>query len=309
MAGSRRPGAPPRGALARPTASYRSAPSELRVEVRPAGAFRLPGGGVDGVLRRRGPVLERLLHVGEEATVVRVAQPAPDRVVFGAWAPTAASAAHAITRMRFALGVDEDLGEFRRRFAGDELIGRSVRARPWLRIRRRPEPFEALAWAICEQLIEFERAAAIERRVVASLGRRCPNGSGLRDLPAPAVLAGVAPARLQSFDLAAARALTLVRAAREVARGRVDLHASDHERGWHRLRAIPGIGPWTVEMLALHGQGRHDQIPAGDVGLLKLVGRLLSGGDPRARAQEPQVREFFAPYGEWAGLAAAHMLG
>jgi 3-methyladenine DNA glycosylase/8-oxoguanine DNA glycosylase len=62
-------------------------------------------------------------------------------------------------------------------------------------------------------------------------------------------------------------------------------------------------------MLALHGQGRHDQLPAGDLGLLKLVGRALGGGDPRARADERQVREFFAPYGEWAGLAATHMLG
>jgi 3-methyladenine DNA glycosylase/8-oxoguanine DNA glycosylase len=61
-------------------------------------------------------------------------------------------------------------------------------------------------------------------------------------------------------------------------------------------------------MLALYGQGRHDQVPAGDLGLLKLVGRLLSRGDPRALASEQQVREFFAPYGEWAGLAAAHML-
>ena len=121
------------------------------------------------------------------------------------------------------------------------------------------------------------------------------------------MLAGTAPALLQSFDLAGARAITLVRASREVAQGRIDLHGPDHERAWRRLRAIPGIGSWTVEMLGLHGQGRHDQVPAGDVGLLKLVGRLLSGGDPRARAEERQVREFFAPYGEWAGLAAAHM--
>jgi 3-methyladenine DNA glycosylase/8-oxoguanine DNA glycosylase len=60
-------------------------------------------------------------------------------------------------------------------------------------------------------------------------------------------------------------------------------------------------------MLALNGQGRHDQVPAGDVGLLKLVGRLTGGGNPRARAEEWQVREFFAPYGEWAGLAVGHM--
>jgi 3-methyladenine DNA glycosylase/8-oxoguanine DNA glycosylase len=267
---------------------------------------------MDGMLRRRGGVLERLLHHGEVPVVVRIAQPAPDSVLFGARAGNAEAAAHGIARMRFALGVDDDLSAFHRRFARDPLIGRSLRRRPWLRVGRRPEPFEALAWAICEQLIEYERAAAIQRRMVASLGRSGAGWDGahdgLRDLPDAVVLAGTAPALLESFDLAAGRALTLVRAAREVARGTVDLHGCQEERGWRRLRAIPGIGAWTVEMLALYGQGRHDQVPAGDLGLLKLVGRLLSRGDPRALASEQQVREFFAPYGEWAGLAAAHML-
>jgi 3-methyladenine DNA glycosylase/8-oxoguanine DNA glycosylase len=276
------------------------------VEVRPAWPFRLPAhGGVDGVLRHRGGVLERLLHRGEEPVVVRVAQAAPDRVVFGAWARTLGAAEYGIERMRFAVGVDEELRAFHERFTQDPLIGASVRRRPWLRVRRRPEPWEALAWAICEQLIEFERAAAIERRIVARLGRR---GGELRDVPTPEALAGVAPALLQSLDLGGARARTLVRVAREVAQARIDLHSPDHERTWQRLRAIPGIGPWTVEMLALHGQGRHDQVPAGDVGLLKLVGRALSGGNPHARAQEHEVRAFFAPYEEWAGLAAVHLM-
>jgi 3-methyladenine DNA glycosylase/8-oxoguanine DNA glycosylase len=265
---------------------------------------------MDGMLRRRGDVLERLLHHDGVPVVVRVAQPAPDRVLFGARAPTPAAARYGIRRMRFALGVDEDLSPFLRSFARDPLIGRSVRRRPWLRTARRPEPFEALAWAICEQLIEYERAAAIERRMVAVLGRRWRGWDGrqvLRDLPTAEALARTAPALLQSLDLAGSRALALVRAAKEVARGRVDLHGPDHEGAWRRLRAIPGVGAWTVEMLALHGQGRHDQLPAGDLGLLKLVGRLLGGGDPRAFAQEHEVREFFAPYGQWAGLAASHM--
>jgi len=300
---------------------------ELREQVRPVWPFRLPlHGGADGVLVHRNGVLTRLLHHEGRPVVVRVVQTAPDAVLFGARADIRTAAAHGIARMRFALGVDEDLRPFHTRFRDDPLIGASVRRRPWLRVRRRPEPFEALAWAICEQLIEFERAAAIERRLVWRLGPRWEGwggwdgrGSGtgadggeavaLRDVPSAAAIASVSPALLQSLDLGGARARTLVRAAREVARRRIDLHAPDHERTWRRLRAIPGIGSWTVEMLALHGQGRHDQLPAGDLGFLKLVGRHLSGGDPRARAQEEQVREFFAPYEGWAGLAALHAMG
>jgi DNA-3-methyladenine glycosylase II len=173
-----------------------------------------------------------------------------------------------------------------------------------LRPSRRPEPFEALAWGICEQLIEYARAAGIERRIVRRLGRGAPDTT-LRDLPSPAALAGTAPALLESFDLSAGRAAALRRAAREVASGRVDLRGEEHERAWRALRAIPGIGSWTVECLGLHGQGRLDQVPAGDLALRKLVGRLRTG-DPLARSPEDGVREFFAPYAPWGGLAAAH---
>ena len=285
---------------------------ELRVEVKPAGPFRLPrGGGMDGVLRSRPGLLERLLHRDGAPVHVRVAQTAPDVVLFGARAANEQAARHGIERMRFALGVDEDLSAFEREFARDPLIGRSIRRRPWLRPRRRPEPFEALAWAICEQLIEYERAAAIQRRIVASMGSRWSAWQScerpLRDVPQAETLAGAAPARLESFDLAGSRARLLVKVAREVASGRLDLHGHEHEQAWRRLRAIPGVGPWTVEMLALRGQGRLDQLPAGDLGLLKYVGRELSGGDPRAYAGEEEVRSFFARYGPWQGLAAVHV--
>ena len=287
---------------------------ELQAEIAPAGPFRLPRRtGLDGMLRRRGGALERLLHEGEVPVRVRVWQPSPGSVRLAARSPTRSAAEYGIARMRFALGPDDDLRPFLREFGRDRLIGPSLRRRPWLRAPRRPQPFEALAWAICEQLIEYERAAAIQRRLLARLGRRWPEGGdgALRDLPEPAVLARTSPALLQSLDLGGSRARTLVQAAREVACGRIELDggpAAVHERGWRRLRAIPGIGPWTVEMLALTGQGRHDQLPAGDLGLRKLAGRVLSGGDPLAVAAEHEVRELFAPYGPWAGLAAAHVM-
>ncbi len=278
-----------------------------RAEVRPPWAFSLPlRNGMDGLTRVRRGVLERLLHYGDEPVLIRVAQPSRDRVVFVARAERREAAEWGVGRMRLSLGVDQDLKEFHERFRFDPLIGRAVRSNPGLRAPGRPEPFEALAWAICEQLIEFERAAAIERRLTWRLGRRCP-AAGLRDSPTAAVLAGQAPALLESLDLSAGRASALVRVAREVASGRVDLLDAEHERGWRRLRAIGGIGRWTVQMLALTGQGRLDQLPAADVGFLKLVGRL-SSGDPRARATESEVVERFAPYAPWSGLAGLYAL-
>ena len=282
---------------------------ELRVEVIPRWAFRLPSfGGRDGVLRCRGGVLERLLHVEGRPVTVRVARAGQRSVLFGARARDRDDAAAAIARMRFALGVDDDLREFHERFCDDPLIGGSVRRRPWLRVSRRPVAFEALAWAICEQLIDSPRAAAIERRIVYALGPRCA-ASGLRDVPSAAVLAACSPARLESFDLSARRSVALVRVAREVAAGRIDLDRADHEVAWRRLLAVPTIGRWTVEMLAAHGQGRYDVLPAGDLGYLKLLGRWRSGGDPAARAEEAEVRALFERFGEWRGLAATHALG
>ena len=280
---------------------------ELRVEVTPRWCFRLPRFGTpDGLTVIRRGVLHRLLHADGLPVLVRVAQLPGGSVLFGARAGERCAAEHGIERMRAALGVDADLREFHERFRFDPLIGVAVRAEPGLRVRARPEPFEALTWAICEQLIEFERAIAIERRLIASFGR----GGGeheLRDAPDAAALAACAPAALEACGLSGGRALTLRRAAREVASGRVDLCDPDHERAWERLRAISGIGSWTLQMLALTGQGRLDQLPAGDLAYLKLAGRLRTH-NPRARVCEEEVNELFAPYAPWAGLAGAYAL-
>jgi 3-methyladenine DNA glycosylase/8-oxoguanine DNA glycosylase len=285
---------------------------EERADLRPRSPLRLPRAGRDGVVRRRGTVLERPLHVGEHPVVLRIAQPAPDRVVIGARAHDRGAALTAIDRLRASLGIDTDLSPFLARFREDPLIGASVRRSPEVRPSSRAEPWEALAWAVTEQLIEYDRAVGIQRAIVRAHGRRVPSWDGtetLVDMPSPATVAGLAPAWLQSCDLSAGRAVTLIRAAREVASGRVDLRAPDHERGWRRLRAIPGIGSWTLDILALLGQSRLDRLPAGDLSLVVLVGRLQAGGDRFApRATEAEVREYFAPYEEWAGLAGAHAL-
>ena len=273
----------------------------IEQDVRPAGPYLLPCAGRDGVLRRRGQALERLLHDGDDQVVVR-AWAVPGAVRLRAEGCGREAAAYGIARLRFALCLDHDLRPFQRAFCRDPLIGPVIRRRPALRPRRLAQPFEALAWAITEQLIETERAQAIQRRLVWRFGRASVCGR-LRDSPSAVVLAGRSQAELQACDLAAPRAIALVRSAREVARGRVDL--AEHEPAWRRLRAIPWIGSWTLEKLAFHGQGRDDQLPAGDLAYVKLVGRLTALG---RRASEDEVREFFAPYAPFEGLAGIYAL-
>jgi 3-methyladenine DNA glycosylase/8-oxoguanine DNA glycosylase len=295
-----------------------SRPAVLEVEVRPRWTYRLPRTGRgDGVMRLRSGVLTRLLHVEERPVVVHVWQAAHDRVCFravdaaeegAAGAPSALE--RAIERMRFAVGVDEDLTDFARQFRGDPLIGEAIHHRPWHRPRRRAWPWEALAWAVTEQLIEARRAKEIQRRIVYRWGPRLPSGScaawggrgPLRDVPDAALVAGRAPAELASMDLAPSRALALIGCAREVAAGRARVEEKEADR---RLRKIPGIGPWTLQVLGLAGRGDPDSLPAGDLAYVKLVGMLARLG---RRATVEEVEEYFAPYAPYRGLAGSFAL-
>jgi 3-methyladenine DNA glycosylase/8-oxoguanine DNA glycosylase len=270
-------------------------------DVRPSGPYRLPPGGRDGLLRRREGTFWRLLHDEDGRPVVVRVWPIAGAVRFRAEAFCEASAEWGIERMRFAFGVDHSLAEFHRAFKSDPLLGPIIRRAPWARPLRRPEPFEALAWAITEQLIESERAEHIQRRIVWRWGRR--GDDGLRDAPTAAALAARAPAEFCAVDLAPRRAVAMVECAREVAAGRVDL--AEHERAWQRLLRIRNVGPWTIEKLAFHGQGRDDMLPAGDLAYVKLVGRMLRLG---RRAEVDEIREFFAPYAPFQGLAGLYLL-
>lgn len=298
----------------RPSTADAGRPAVLEAEVTPPWPYRLPRSGRgDGVMRLRRGVLTRLLRVGAQPVVVHAWQPGRDRVALRAVAvePTpSADLELAIVRMRFALGVDVDLGEFARTFRGDPLIGAAIHRRPWLRPKRRPWPWEALAWAVTEQLIESSRAAEIQRRIVRRWGARLAAGTSaawsgrgpLRNVPTAELIAGRAPAELAALDLAPSRAIALIRCAREVARGRVDPACGAGDR---RLLKIPGIGPWTVQCLGLSGRGDPDSLPAGDLAYVKLVGHLAGLG---RRATVEEVERFFAPYAPFRGLAGSFAL-
>ena len=282
-------------------------------------------GGNDGVARARGGVVERMLHVGgspirarawqtrERYVHIRVERIDPALVehpVAGDECETRpaqeAELEIAIERIRFSLAVEEEMGDFYDAFKRDPLLGPTIHHKPWVRPRRRAWPWEALCWAITEQLIQTSRAAEIQRRIVRRWGPRTTTPPfaewPLRDVPSAAVIEGRAPAELASMDLSAGRAVAMVHCAREVARGRADLSDPAADR---RLLAIPEIGPWTMQCLGYHGRGDPDSLPAGDLAYVKLVGHLEGLG---RRATVEEVEEYFAPYKPFRGLAGTFAL-
>ena len=274
-----------------------------RAELVPRSPLRLPGGTADGTTAGDRRDVRRLVHLDGAPEVLRAEQRDDGAVALSARAGDPGAAERGLERARFWTGVDDDLRPFLQAFAGDELIGESVATAPWLRPYRRPMPFDVLLGAVCEQLVTDERATAIKRAITHAHGRR---HDGLLGVPLPEDVARLAPAELAACGLAPKRAVTLIAAAREVAAGRVDLLDPAAElRGWQRLRRLPGIGPWTLSVLALHGQGHADALPAGDHAYRTAVARLRGS---RGLAGEREVVECFEGYRPWRGVAGWHVL-
>lgn len=305
----------------------------IEIAVRPRSPLALPRMlGGDRVTRRNGPWRERLLALDGGAMILRIRpdrearpprpgrgtgrpEPAGRRFVLSAEPvepgrlsgpgadrldlPGEPELAAGLGRLRHAYGLDDDLTGFRDRFRDDPVLGPPIRRRLAQRPPRRPLAWEALLWAITEQLIEYRRAAAIQRRMVRRWGIRLDRGEGdaLAAVPSPQAVAALAPAELQACDLGARRAVAMVRAAREVAAGRIDPEDPADDA---RLTAIPEIGPWTVACLALRGRGEPDALLAGDLAQVKLVGHRAGLG--RLAAIE-EVEAFYAPYAPYRGIA------
>lgn len=203
-----------------------------------------------------------------------------------------ASCGRAVEEARFVLALDDDTGEFHRRFARDRLLGPSVRALRGLRPRRRATVAHATLRAVCGQLVQASRALEIERAVLRAAGE---------DPPSREALARLSPAALTGCGLAASRAATLTRLAR-----RIDLEAlrSSPATALVRLGRERGIGPWSVGVIALQGLGRYDAGLVSDLALVKLLASLRG----RWPERPDETAELLEPYGEWQGLASVFLL-
>lgn len=250
-------------------------------------AHALPGAEthVDGVHRRvfwtsHGPV---------EASVDLGTQERCDVVVLDG--PHAEEVAPVVRRW---LDLDGHQEEAERHLAQDPLLATLVAANPGLRVPRAVSGAETALLTVLGQQVSLAAARTFAGRLVAAYGQRV---DALTAFPTPDVLAAAGPDAIRAVTgVTGARARTLHVLAQTLASG-LDLDAADPVTAHGELLALPGIGPWTADYVALRVLGDDDAFLPSDLVLRRALGRITAR-DALARA------ETWRP---WRGYALLHL--
>ncbi len=194
------------------------------------------------------------------------------------------------------LGLDTDTAAAAAHLREDPLLAPLVAARPGLVVPGTVDGGELALRTVLGQQVSIAAARTLTGRLVALLGPELR--PGLRAFPTPAAVAAAGVDALRALGLTGSRAASLVHLARALAEG-LDLrpHGAGGPAARAALAGLPGVGPWTVEYVALRALRDPDAFPAHD-----LVLRQSLGG---VGAREALWRaEAWRP---WRGYAAQHL--
>lgn len=223
--------------------------------------------------RRNGVVTLRLERSGREAVVAH------------AWGDDADSVMPLVPAL---LGLHDDSGGFSP-LPPLDVLNRRFRG---LRLARVPWPLDKLLAYIFQQRVRFEDAATSWRQLVWRHGEPAPGMPELRVTPPVAQFLSLGDYQWRAAGVDFHRQ----RAAREALRYAHRIHetvAMDQPEVRRRLGALPGVGPWTVDMTMGFGFGDADAVPIGDYGLPSTVAFALAG---ERRATDRRMLELLAPY-------------
>lgn len=205
-------------------------------------------------------------------------------------------------RVRKMFDLDANPALINQHLSADTTLAPLLARNPGLRLPTAFDPFEQAVRAIVGQQVTVKAAVTVTGRLVERLGRPLSGPS------TPAVgrlfptAAAIASADLQGIGMPGKRVETLQNFAREIASGSLQLSMQlGYQALVERLCALPGIGPWTAEYIALRAFGEPDAFPDSDLGLLKAP---VWGNDGIKAKQLKLLAEAWRP---WRAYAAAHL--
>ena len=257
----------------------------LRAPFFPDNLFgHLAATAVPGVEEWRDGAFRRTLRLPAGQGVVAL-RPMPDHVACQIALTDLRDLATAVSRCRRLLDLDADPVAACDVLQADPELAPLVAKALGRRVPRTVDADEFALRAVLGQQVSTAAGRTHAARLAAACGEPVSDtGGGLSRLfPEPAALAGLDPALLA---MPASRRDTFTGLAAALASGEIDLGAgSDWQRARDQLAALPGIGPWTVETIAMRGLGDPDAFPATDLGVRLAARELGLPATPAALAK------------------------
>jgi AraC family transcriptional regulator, regulatory protein of adaptative response / DNA-3-methyladenine glycosylase II len=192
--------------------------------------------------------------------------------------------ATAISRCRRLLDLDADPAAVADLLRTDPVLTALIDKAPGRRVPRTVDAAEFAVRAVLGQQVSTAAARTHAARLAAAHGEHVddPAGGLSRLFPDTAALAAADPAGLA---VPRSRRESFAALTGALAAGRIDLSAGgDWQEARLRLAALPGIGPWTVEIIAMRGLGDPDAFTATDLGVRAAARELGLPVTPAALA-------------------------
>jgi AraC family transcriptional regulator of adaptative response / DNA-3-methyladenine glycosylase II len=265
------------------------------------GAFgHLAAGAVPGCEEVRDGAYRRSLRLPSGSGVVTLT-PAVDHVRCLLMLDDFRDLTTAIARCRRLLDLDADPEAVVDALSCDPDLFPVVSKAPGQRIPRTIDEAELAVRAVLGQQVSTKAARTHAARLVTAYGRPIndPAGALTHSFPSVEELAEIDPVHLA---VPKARQRTLSALLAGLADGTVVLDSgSDWNSARKQLLALPGIGPWTAEVIAMRGLGDPDAFPASDLGLRMAAKQLGLPSDERT------LLEHSARWRPWRSYAVQHL--
>jgi len=236
---------------------------------------------VPGVEEWRDGAYRRTLRLPHGRGVVAL-RPGPEHIWCQLSLGDLRDLAIAISRCRRLLDLDADPVAVGDLLSGDLRLAPLVAKAPGRRVPRTVDAAEFAVRVVLGQQVSTAAARTHAARLVSALGQPVddPAGGLTHLFPDAAALAALDPGALA---LPRARRATFAALARALAGGAIDLGVgSDWPQARAQLAALPGLGPWSIETIAMRGLGDPDAFVPGDLGIRAAARHLGLPATPAA---------------------------
>ncbi|HLZ22559.1 MAG TPA: AlkA N-terminal domain-containing protein [Ktedonobacterales bacterium] len=189
------------------------------------------------------------------------------------------------------LGLSFDLAPIQRAISADERLAQIMAQVPGLK----PPGFDSL-WTTLLCVVPFQQVSldagmSILNRLVVATGTTLEYaGRSYYAFPSAARIAAADPDQLRRSGLSQAKVRTLMGAAEQITSGALnerDISCLGDAEAIRYLTRLPGIGPWSAQIVLLRGFRRLGVFPAGDSGVNGTLAKLfqLDAGQVEVRLQ------------------------